>query len=181
MWRYYQMLGPEVPLFCAQCWCEGREKGRREKALRSVQSPCRRSSGPPWSDGVQAERPGCSQRDKEGGPSSLWSCLACSGKSPSEHSGLKMPFRSDRSGPVDAGKTLTLPWLRLWGLGVAQVHEAHGKGPSHLPLTLSFPTWCGCRGGVGEASEHGCAESRLGKPWLPGWAGAQDRRLKGEV
>lgn len=139
MWCYYQMLGPEVPLFCARCWCEGREKGRREKVLRSVQTPCRRSSGPPWSDGVQAERPGCSQRDKEGGPSSLWSCSACSGKSPTEHSGLKMPFRSDRSGPIDAGKTLTLPWLWLWGLGVAQVHEAHGKGPSHSTSDPQFP------------------------------------------
>lgn len=53
--------------------------------------------------------------------------------------------------------------------------------PPTLPLALSFPTWCGWREGVGEASERECAKSRLGKPWLPGQAGAQDRSLKAEV
>ena len=134
MWCYYQMLGSEIPLFCARCWCEGREKGRREKALRSVQSVCRRSSGPPWSEGVQAERPVCSQRDKEGGPSSSWSCSACSRKSPTEHSGLKMPFRSDRPGPIDAGKTPTLPWLWLWGVGGDSGACSSWRGP--LPFYL---------------------------------------------
>ena len=117
----YNVLLPNArarnPLVLCPCWCEGREKGRRKKAFRSVQSFCQRSSGPPWSEGVQAERPVYSQRDKEGDPSSLWSCSACSGKSSTEHSGLKMSFRSDRSGPIDAGKTPTLPWLWLWRVG----------------------------------------------------------------
>ena len=93
------------------------------------------------SEAVLAET--CLQPEGRVGWSSSWrSCLARFGELPTERSGLKMPFSSDRPESPRGRHPCTCPAISLGSWGTAQVHESHGTDPSRSTCGPHFPlTW----------------------------------------